>query len=106
MNLLHTLGLMTRKEQYLVWSNEHRAWWAPKRCGYTDDIHAAGRYGRAEAISIAGTARGGWERGNNPHEIAIPEADALEQALHPARLESWRQMDRDRAAGKRGKSNG
>lgn len=75
---------------YLIWSNEHRAWWAPNCCGYTTDVVRAGRYERAEAISIAGTARGGWERGKNPDEIALPEADAMEQAMHPNRLEAWR----------------
>lgn len=75
---------------YLIWSNEHRAWWAPNRQGYTTDVRAAGRYERSEAISIAGTARGGWERGKNPDEIALPEADAMEQAMHPDRLEAWR----------------
>lgn len=75
---------------YLIWSNEHRCWWATDRMGYTLSVERAGRYSRAEAIRIAGTARGGWETGRNPDEIAIPEADALEQALHPDRLEVWR----------------
>lgn len=79
-------------ELYLVWSNEHRAWWAPLRRGYTTDIERAGRYERSEAIRIAACAREGWARGRNPDDIAIPEADALEQALHPARLEAWRNM--------------
>ena len=47
-------------EQYLVWSNEHRAWWRPKRCGYVRDVRGAGRYSRQEAIEISGTSRNGW----------------------------------------------
>jgi len=70
-------------EEYLVWSNEHRAWWAPNRCGYTRLIDRAGRYAREDAISIARGARGGWEmaglKEQNPPEIAIPLRDALEQ---------------------------
>lgn len=60
---------------YLVWSNEHRAWWAPNRLGYTSDIDNAGRYGRDEALEIAASLWG-WEKNRNPDEIAIPEADA------------------------------
>ena len=73
---------------YLVWSNEHRAWWAPDRCGYTIVLERAGRYTRDEAIAIASNARGGWAKGKNPPEIAIPELDAVAMALHPDRLES------------------
>lgn len=66
--------------QYLVWSNEHAAWWGKDRCGYTRIIANAGRYSRAEALSIAGTREGGWHvRKGNPDEIAIPEQDAIDQ---------------------------
>jgi hypothetical protein len=65
---------------YLVWSNEHAAWWGADRCGYTHIIDRAGRYERSEAMKIAGTRDGGWHVGKgNPDEIAIPEADAVEQ---------------------------
>ena len=75
--------------EYLVWSNEHRAWWHPDRCGYTTSIEQAGRYTRTAAIAIASNARGGWFAGKNPPEIAIPEADAIEQATAPNRYEAW-----------------
>jgi hypothetical protein len=66
--------------KYLVWSNEHSAWWGPDRCGYTRIIDNAGRYDRAAALSIAGTRDGGWHvRKGNPDEIAIPEQDAIDQ---------------------------
>lgn len=59
-------------EQYLVWSNEHRAWWRPARCGYVRDVRGAGRYTRAEAIEISGTARSGWtDPSRLPDELAI-----------------------------------
>jgi hypothetical protein len=76
-------------EPYLIWSNEHRAWWRPDRCGYTTAIENAGRYDRAEACAIASNARGGWSKGKNPPEIALPEADAIEQAMCPTRYEAW-----------------
>lgn len=67
-------------EPYLVWSNEHQAWWGKDRCGYTRHIERAGRYERAEALSIAGTRDGGWHvRKGNPDEIAMPERDAIDQ---------------------------
>lgn len=81
-------------DEYVVWSNEHRAWWAPDRCGYTTHIDRAGRYPRREAIDIASSARGGWSRGNNPPEIAIPALDALEMALAPNRAEAWNNKGR------------
>lgn len=88
---------------YLVWSNEHRSWWAPDRCGYTVKIERAGRYSRSEAIGIASNARGGWSEGRNPPEIAIPENDAIAQAMFPNRAEVWAntcseaEADRERA---------
>lgn len=65
---------------YLVWSNEHAAWWGPDKCGYTRRIERAGRYERSEALLIAGTRDGGWRVSKgNPDEIAIPEQDAIDQ---------------------------
>ena len=45
---------------YLIWSEEHGAWWKPGGIGYTRSIKLAGRYSRdrAEAISAEGN-RGG-----------------------------------------------
>lgn len=48
---------------YLIWSNEHQAWWGPDRCGYVRAVTQAGRYSRSEAIEICkraipGTAAG------------------------------------------------
>jgi hypothetical protein len=60
-------------EPYLIWSNEHRAWWRGNRHGYTRGLYAAGQFSRAEALKIC--------------------ADAVPQAMHvgaiaeiPARL--------------------
>lgn len=60
-------------EPYLVWSNQHRAWWRPNSCGYTIDVRAAGHYSREEAISISGQSRDGWGKPTDlPDELAIP----------------------------------
>ncbi len=37
---------------YLVWSNEHQAWWKGGRFGYSRNISEAGAYTRDEAIDI------------------------------------------------------
>ena len=69
-----------REDQYLVWSNEHKAWWGANHRGYTRFIDRAGRYDRTEALRIARTRDGGWRLNKgNPDEIAIRERDAIDQ---------------------------
>lgn len=63
---------------YVIWSNEHRAWWRANSQGYTTVLAAAGRYSRTEAISIASGSRDGWGPNRVPDEIALPAADAEE----------------------------
>jgi len=43
-------------DPYLVWSNEHLAWWGPGQHGYSRGLNDAGRYSRAEAIDICSRA--------------------------------------------------
>jgi hypothetical protein len=43
---------MMADDVYLIWSNEHRAWWGPGRCGYDRHLSMAGRYTRAQAVEI------------------------------------------------------
>jgi hypothetical protein len=42
--------------RFLVWSNEHRAWWRSHHRGYTEYIEEAGRYSRAEGEQIVARA--------------------------------------------------
>jgi hypothetical protein len=37
---------------YLIWSNEHKAWWKPDHNGYTTNTGEAGRYQEREARFI------------------------------------------------------
>lgn len=37
-------------DPYLIWSNEHNAWWRPDARGYTAFLKDAGRYTRDEAL--------------------------------------------------------
>lgn len=69
---------MSNDAKYLIWSNEHVAWLRSDRCGYTKHFDAAGRYSRAEAISICASARDGWCSCVIPSEIPVLEADVLE----------------------------
>lgn len=69
---------------YLIWSNEHKAWWRPDSRGYTIDVAQAGRYERDDAIRIASGSRDGWFVGEVPAEIAISEADVLAHKMQPA----------------------
>jgi hypothetical protein len=38
--------------EYLIWSNEHRGWWKPRKAGYTPFIEEAGRWPEGEARTI------------------------------------------------------
>jgi len=39
-------------EVYLVWSNEHRAWWQAGGYGYSFGLNQAGRFTRDQALAI------------------------------------------------------
>ncbi|MFB4265357.1 hypothetical protein [Nonomuraea sp. GTA35] len=62
---------------WLVWSNEHDAWWKPQRCGYHHDVWQAGRYSETEAAEICRRAAYGWRNGSLPPEVMVsaPEND-------------------------------
>ncbi|WP_226893875.1 hypothetical protein [Nisaea sediminum] len=63
---------------YVIWSNEHRAWWGPNRSGYRAKLEDAGRYTRDEAVRICTHARGGRQFNHNPSEVPLLESDAAE----------------------------
>lgn len=70
---------MTQTTNYLIWSNEHTAWWRPESAGYTVSIDHAGRYSRDEAMKICKGANWGFMQDTeNPNEIPVLEADAVE----------------------------
>lgn len=60
-------------ERYLIWSNEHRAWWRPNNAGYTVYVTAAGIYSKEDALSTSWKGRDGWRSEQQcPAEIAVP----------------------------------
>lgn len=64
---------MTR--EYLVWSNEHRAWWGPGMRGYVARIENAGRYSHEQAMQICTDAMPG-RLGSEPlHEVPVALED-------------------------------
>lgn len=61
--------------QYVIWSNEHRSWWAPHSRGYTKNITQAGLYSQDEATKIVAEATMGQWLDKVPDEIAIRISD-------------------------------
>ena len=59
------------EQNYLVWSNEHGAWWCSHAHGYTLNFEEAGRFTRSEAISYSKA------RDQRPGE-RLPELPVLE----------------------------
>jgi hypothetical protein len=67
--------------EYLVWSFEHNAWWAPAQNGYVLEFKEAGRYGYQEAIQIMHQAN---QYAAQPMEIMVPLkcAASFQHRLH------------------------
>lgn len=62
---------------WLVWSNEHRAWWGPNHAHYYWDITEAGRYTLEEAMKICGMRGVARGDGINPPEMIQPSPEWL-----------------------------
>jgi len=58
--------------RWLIWSEEHGAWWAPGRSGYTRSMRKAGRYQRAEAVEIVDNANRYLPEGEF-NEVLMPD---------------------------------
>jgi hypothetical protein len=58
--------------RYVIWSEEHGAWWAPGEMGYTTSLAQAGRYTRTRAAEIV-TKANAYVTPPKFHEIAIPD---------------------------------
>jgi len=71
--------------EYLIWSNEHAAWWGPDNRGYTKRVSEAGCYTHTEALRICASAmRGTADRLGMLPEVPVRLADvrALQTAYH------------------------
>lgn len=61
------------EQAWLIWSNEHKAWWAPDSAGYTRSRKAAGRYTRADALDICKGANCALDDKQEPHETMLQD---------------------------------
>lgn len=77
-------GTMTEDtQQYLVWSNEHQAWWAPYECGYISIISQAGRYDRSMAARICQSANAYLAEGREPNEVMVLAPECIDTHVQP-----------------------
>jgi hypothetical protein len=84
--------------EYLIWSNQHRAWRGPSAAGYVYFVAEASRYSREAAFEIAFRALPGqWQPGLSFPEIPVLEADA--EALEEAGRKLWAARPRRKKAG-------
>jgi hypothetical protein len=60
---------------YLIWSNEHGAWWGPGRMGYVKRVADAGRYSPREALEICIKAMPGRSGSEPLREIPVRAID-------------------------------
>lgn len=74
------MSTFTEQQIWLVWSNEHNAWWKPNACGYTTTQEAAGRYTWAEAHRHA--AKRSPSDTGLPDELVVPAPECA--ALYSA----------------------
>jgi hypothetical protein len=65
---------------WLIWSNEHRAFWGPGCHGYTTDTRKAGHYTETHARQIVHDATR-WQREGPPNEVMLlaPSANQLDR---------------------------
>jgi hypothetical protein len=58
---------------YIIWSEEHQAWWRPGGSGYTRSLLEAGRYSQKDAVSIVTDAN----KAPSPARSMTPYVDGL-----------------------------
>ena len=70
-----TAPTANQDDAYLIWSNEHNAWWGPDRCGYRQSIEQAGRYSLPEALRCCDLRS--KVTGHLPSEVVQPSPELL-----------------------------
>lgn len=84
--------------QWIIWSNEHRAWWRPGRMGYTTLTHEAGRYHKIDATRIIEQSNAAPRRAI-PNEVMVlaplPETatDVINRILEKSLKVLWEEKD-------------
>lgn len=64
-------------KQFLIWSNEHGAWWRANSCGYTTAVAGAGVYTKEEAEKICKNANHDPARCDEEMRPAVDYVDEL-----------------------------
>jgi hypothetical protein len=59
------------KREWIIWSIEHTAWWAPAERGYTKDRTEAGCYTYEQALAILRGANMGLDPEDPPSEAMV-----------------------------------
>lgn len=62
-----------RADTWLIWSNEHKAWWKANGSGYVENRAAAGRYSYGEAAQICRDANAHPRRLQEPNEAMVQD---------------------------------
>ena len=70
---------------WLIWSNQHGAWWKPNRRGYTQTLEFAGRYPLQDALEVVSKAT---LDGQLRHTVTSPDGTAaiVDEHMVPAPL--------------------
>ena len=80
--LIEVYGLPPAGRRFLIWSNEHQAYWRPNRAGYTERASDAGLYPQNEAIEICEAASHGSK--GTPNETMLPPSAVPKLSLLPS----------------------
>lgn len=73
-----TVTVRKETKEYIIWSEEHRAWWGENRCGYVTKRSEAGRYTFKEALEIVEGANIGLRDIPNEAMILITDEETKE----------------------------
>lgn len=67
------------QRHWLVWSNEHGAFWRPDSMGYTSDIKQAGRYTQGQARRCCDSGK--LDPDGKPEEVMMLAPEAVDAAI-------------------------
>lgn len=90
--IVRMTGTAPATGRYLIWSNEHRAWWRPYRDGYTRRLLDAGWYDHGTAIAICVQAIASSKELPNEVPVALADMVAIRdayRAMFPDSDEEW-----------------
>ena len=77
-----SLGKQSSNQKvWLIWSNEHNAWWGPAERGYVRDIRSAGLYTFERAAEICDCANIAVEPDEAPKETMLRQPRSDEDGL-------------------------